>query len=409
MVGVFGDVTERKRLEERLRRLNETLEERVRQRTAELERVHEQLRQSQKLEAMGQLTGGVAHDFNNLLTPIIGSLDMLQRRAAASERDQRLIGGALESAERAKTLVQRLLAFARRQPLQPGAVDISALVGGMADLIGSTSGPQIKLSIDIPPGLPCARSDPNQLEMALLNLSVNARDAMPDGGKLTISGSVEQVGEGHRTALAPGQYLRLSVSDTGVGMDEVTLAKAVEPFFSTKGVGKGTGLGLSMVHGLASQLGGGLLISSRQSLGTTVDLFLPAAAAEEGLRTATQPVDGRSAAAAGRVLLVDDEELVRASTAEMLHDLGYAVVETASAKEALVELARERFDYVVTDHLMPGLSGTELARQIAAEYPRTPVLVISGYSELEGVALDIPRLTKPFRQDELARSIAGLA
>jgi CheY-like chemotaxis protein len=231
---------------------------------------------------------------------------------------------------------------------------------------------------------------------------------MPDGGKLTISGVAEAIAEGHRAALTPGYYVRLSVSDTGIGMDEATLAKAVEPFFSTKGVGKGTGLGLSMVHGLASQLGGAMTISSRPGLGTTVDLFLPAAAAEESRRTSSQPVLHSGAAGAGKVLLVDDEELVRASTAEMLTDLGFAVVEAASAKEALACLAAERFDNVVTDHLMPGMTGTELARSIAEDYPQTPVLVISGYAEIEGVAVNIPRLTKPFRQDELARSLAGL-
>jgi len=412
--GIQIDITDHKRAEaalreseEHLRSLNDTLEERVRQRTAELERVHEQLRQSQKLEAMGQLTGGVAHDFNNLLTPIIGSLDMLQRRAALSDRDQRLIGGALESAERARTLVQRLLAFARRQPLQVGAVDVAGLIEGMADLVASTSGPQIKVAIDIAPDLPCARSDPNQLEMALLNLSVNARDAMPDGGKLTISAVAETIGDGHRAGVAPGAYVRLSVSDTGIGMDEATRARAIEPFFSTKGVGKGTGLGLSMVHGLTSQLGGAMLISSRPRLGTTVDLFLPAVA-EEGRRAASRPTRPSSGAGAGKVLLVDDEELVRASTAEMLADLGFEVVQAASAGDALACLAAEPFDHVVTDHLMPGMTGTELARTIADIYPQTPVLVISGYAAIEGVAADIPRLAKPFRQDELARSLAHL-
>jgi PAS domain S-box-containing protein len=222
----------------------------VKAQEAELADAQEVLRQSQKLDAMGQLTGGVAHDFNNLLTPIIGSLDMLVRRGVGSDRERRLIDGALQSAERAKTLVQRLLAFARRQPLQPKAIDIRSLVTDMADLIASTSGPRIGVRMALSENLPPALADPNQLEMAVLNLAVNARDAMPDGGTLTISAVRESVSAGHRSKLRQGHYIRLSVEDTGIGMDEATLARAIEPFFSTKGIGKGTGLGLSMVHGL---------------------------------------------------------------------------------------------------------------------------------------------------------------
>ena len=414
--GIQIDITDKKLSEqalrdseESLRRLNDTLEDRVRQRSAELERVNEQLRQSQKLEAIGQLTGGVAHDFNNLLTPIIGSLDMLQRRAALDERDQRLIGGALESADRARTLVQRLLAFARRQPLQTGAVDVTALVEGMADLVASTSGPQINVAVDLAPDLPCARSDPNQLEMAILNLSVNARDAMPDGGTLTISAAPEEIGEGHRSLLKTGPYVRLSVSDTGVGMDQAVLARAVEPFFSTKGVGKGTGLGLSMVHGLASQLSGAMLISSKPGLGTTVDLFLPVAGEDAAGAVAGTAGQAGSSSGSGKVLLVDDEELVRASTKEMLDDLGYGVVEATSGKEAMERLAEQSFDYVVTDHLMPGISGMDLARAIAERHPGTAVLIVSGYADIDEVSLDVARLSKPFRQDELAEKLRELA
>ncbi|RYF89728.1 MAG: PAS domain-containing sensor histidine kinase, partial [Caulobacteraceae bacterium] len=218
-----------------------------REAAAELEQAQEALRQSQKMEAMGQLTGGVAHDFNNLLTPIVGSLDMLQRQGLGGQREQRLIAGALQSADRARTLVQRLLAFARRQPLQATAVDVSRLVAGMAELVASTSGPQVRLVVEAPEGLPAALADPNQLEMALLNLGVNARDAMPGGGTLTISVALEQAdavpaGPAHRPALRPGAYIRLTVADTGVGMDEATRRRAIEPFFSTKGIGKGTGL-----------------------------------------------------------------------------------------------------------------------------------------------------------------------
>jgi PAS domain S-box-containing protein len=278
-------------------------------REAELEAAQEALRQSQKMEAMGQLTGGVAHDFNNLLTPIVGALDMLQRHGLGGEREQRLIAGAAQSAERAKVLVQRLLAFARRQPLQPVAVDIARLVTNMADLVSSTTGPQIKVVVDAANDLPPAKADPNQLEMALLNLAVNARDAMPEGGTLRISASVHIVRAAENPGLPSGPYVRLSVADTGIGMDDATLARAIEPFFSTKGVGKGTGLGLSMVHGLASQLGGALTIKSKPDLGTNVELWLPQTEAEP--EPAVAALDGEAVRGRGMALIVDDEEYVR--------------------------------------------------------------------------------------------------
>ena len=234
------------------------------------------LRQAQKLDAMGQLTGGVAHDFNNLLTPILGTLDMLQRRNVGGEREQRLVSAALQSGERARTLVQRLLAFARRQPLQPGAVDVRSLIEGIAELVVSTTGPNIKVVLELAVDLPPARADANQLEMAILNLSVNAKDAMEQGGgTLRISADAQVIAAAPDAKLPPGRYVRVSVTDTGVGMSKDVAAKAVEPFFSTKGIGKGTGLGLSMVHGLASQLGGALLIDSEPGHGTTIELWLP--------------------------------------------------------------------------------------------------------------------------------------
>ena len=368
----------------------------------------EALRQSQKMEAMGQLTGGVAHDFNNLLTPIVGALDMLQRRGLGGEREQRLISGAAQSAERAKTLVQRLLAFARRQPLQPIAVDVSELILGMADLITSTTGPQIRVVVEAPRDLPPAKADPNQLEMAVLNLAVNARDAMPDGGVLRISAEAVTVGRQHRTALKPGRYLMVSVADTGIGMDPATLARAVEPFFSTKGVGKGTGLGLSMVHGLASQLGGVVQIHSTPGVGTNVELWLPQG---EGRPSADAEPDGKSLSTPsgqGTVLLVDDEDLVRLSTADMLIELGFAVVEASSAEEALRLLGRGLApDILVTDHLMPGLTGTELARAAQSSRPDLKVLIVSGYAEATGIPPDLARLSKPFRGADLAAALAG--
>ena len=365
------------------------------------------LRQSQKLEAMGQLTGGVAHDFNNLLTPIIGGLDMLQRRGLGGEREQRLIEGALQSADRAKTLVQRLLSFARRQPLQSIAVDVASLVTGMAELIASTTGPQIEVVVDLARDLPTANADPNQLEMAILNLSVNARDAMPSGGTLRISAAAEMIEPGHRTALSPGLYVRLSVADTGVGMDEATLAKAIEPFFSTKGIGKGTGLGLSMAHGLALQLGGALKISSQPGLGADVEIWLPVKAGPCPAPEVDLPTAG--ARLVGTALLVDDDPLVRMSTADMLTDLGFAVVEAASAEEALAVIDQGvGFDVLVTDHLMPGMTGVDLAARVQTRRPGVPVLLVSGFAETEGVDATLPRLIKPFRQVELAARLIGL-
>jgi PAS domain S-box-containing protein len=405
VTAIFRNVNERRTAEANLRRLNETLEERVRERTADLERVHEQLRQSQKMEAVGQLTGGIAHDFNNLLTPILGGLDILQRRGVGDERGARLIDGALQSAERARTLVQRLLAFARRQPLKTGPVDVGRIVAGMTSLIGGTLGPGVRIVVDVAQDLPAAMADPNQLEMALLNLAVNARDAMPEGGVLTISARPAEVGDAKK--LAKGRYILLAVSDTGIGMDAETLARATEPFFSTKGIGKGTGLGLSMIHGLAAQLGGGLELSSTPGIGTTVEVWLPLANGLIGRRTPHQVEEG-VAAHAGVVLLVDDEDLIRATTAQMLADMGYTVIEASSATEAMRRLADPRLDLVVTDHLMPGMSGAALAREIQAKRPGLPVLLISGFAEVEDLAPDLPRLMKPFRAAELAAGLASL-
>jgi PAS domain S-box-containing protein len=370
----------------------------------ERRQAEEALRQSQKLEAMGQLTGGVAHDFNNLLTPIVGSLDMLYRQGLGTDRQRRLIEGALQSADRAKVLVQRLLAFARRQPLQASAVDVSRLVRELADLVASTTGPQINVTVIAPDNLPPAKADPNQLEMAVLNLSVNARDAMPAGGALRITVSEEVLGPIHQSRLRPGRYIRLSVTDSGEGMDEDTLARAIEPFFSTKGIGKGTGLGLSMVHGLASQLDGALTISSKLGVGTNVDLWLPV--------TTTAAEEARDAAVIapqrheGTVLLVDDEALVRASTAQMLHEIGFTVAEAASAEEALAMVEHGlAFDLLVTDHLMPGMTGADLARELANRGMDAPVVIVSGYAEADEIAVDLPRITKPFRLEELAGTI----
>ncbi|OAN62288.1 PAS domain S-box protein [Sphingomonas sp. TDK1] len=378
-------------------------------REAELRLAQEALRQSQKMEAMGSLTGGVAHDFNNLLTPIIGSLDLLVRKQLGSDREQRLIEGALQSAERAKTLVQRLLAFARRQPLQATAVDVVQLVEGMASLIEATLGPTIAVRVDLDRAMPPAKADLNQLEMAVLNLAVNARDAMPDGGELLLKAHRESVRDGHASGLPRGHYIRLSVGDTGIGMDADTMERAAEPFFSTKGVGRGTGLGLSMVHGLTAQLGGRLAIDSAPGRGTTITLWLPISATAV-LEDPVQTPPAAKDKGMGLALLLEDEELVRMSTAHMLSDLGYDVVEAASAEEAL-RLIGEGLtpDLVVTDHLMPGMSGVQLARTLKADRPQLPVLIVSGYAEEEGMDPDLPRLTKPFRSAELAGSLSALS
>jgi PAS domain S-box-containing protein len=406
-VAAFIDITARKAAERDLRQLNETLEQRIAEALAERAKAEDALRQSQKLESMGQLTGGVAHDFNNLLTPIVASLDMLQRRKLGDPRTQRLVGGALQAAERARILVQRLLAFARRQPLQPTAVDLKALIEDMANLVGSTVGPRVRLALDLEEGLPRVRADQNQLEMAILNLAVNARDALPVGGALTIAASHQVLPAHHGLKLPEGRYVRLCVADTGIGMDEATLARAIEPFFSTKGIGRGTGLGLSMVHGLAAQLGGALTLQSKPGEGTTITLLLPIMDAKpDEAAPDPRPV----LVGTGLALLIDDEDLVRASTNDMLADLGFEVIEARSAEEALALLDRGvKPDLVITDHLMPGMTGTELAETLARRDDPPPVLLISGYAELDGVGSGFVRLTKPFRQSDLIQSLSDVA
>ena len=275
----------------------------------------------------------------------------------------------------------------------------------MAELIASTSGPQTRVVVEVEHDLPAALADENQLEMAILNLSVNARDAMPEGGRLSISARPGEVATDHPAGLAPGRYIRLSVADTGVGMDAETLRRAVEPFYSTKGIGKGTGLGLSMVHGLAAQLGGALTIDSRVGLGTSIELWLPATTMSQD--HAARPDETVLTPGAGRALVVDDEDVVRASTADMLADLGYQIVEADSAEQALRLIDAGMIpDLLVTDHLMPGRSGTDLAREVIARFPAMRTLIVSGYAEAEGVDPDLPRLIKPFRQADLAASLS---
>ena len=395
------------RSEERLRMANETLEARVDERTRDHELALAKLHEAQKLETLGQLTGGVAHDFNNLLTPVIGNLDLLRRRMAPTDPSQRLIDAGMQAASRAATLVQRLLAFARRQDLSVRSVNVGALLEGMSDLIRRSLDPAIEVQISHSADLPPARVDPNQLELAILNLAINARDAMPRGGTLHIEAdSVTSEGGG---GLQAGDYVRIAVRDNGTGMDRQTLARAIEPFFSTKGVGKGTGLGLSMVHGLAAQLGGVLNIRSRPGEGTTAEIWLP----EAPEAASSQDLEARPLVGAPRqatILLVDDEELVRVATADMLGDLGYEVIEANSGAEALrlLRLGDEP-DLMITDYLMPGMNGVQLIENARAIAPAMQVMLITGYSTVaEGPGASVARLAKPFRQSDLAALVADL-
>jgi signal transduction histidine kinase len=399
-----------RRVEERTGELasaNAELEQRIEQRTREREAALAQVHEMQKLESLGQLTGGVAHDFNNLLMVIIGNLNILRRWVPTDQRPTRLLDGALQAAERGATLTKRMLAFARRQELRPETIDVPKLVRGMEELLRRTLGATIEIVTEYPPDLPPVQVDPSQLELALLNLSLNARDAMPNGGRLGIVGRGVSADEA-RPGLAPGRYVCITVSDTGIGMDEQTLKRAAEPFFTTKGAGKGTGLGLSMVHGLAAQSGGAMRLDSHPGAGTSVELWLPVS---ETIRPAQAAMAAALLAGAGcpsRVLIVDDDPLIVASTAAILEDLGHEVIEASSGPHALETLRGDaNVDLVITDHAMPGMTGSELARQIRKAWPTLPIILATGYAELpNGEEPGLPRLSKPYRQEDLAAQIA---
>ena len=424
LIGVALDVTQQKTSEETLRRMNESLEDMVSLRTAELrdthaamlaqmeqrERAEQQLLQAQKMESIGQLTGGVAHDFNNLLMAIIGNLDLLRKHLPPDGKGTRLLDGALQGAERGAALTQRLLAFARRQELKTESRDIAVLLRSMTDLIERSAGTSIDLRFDFPANLPPALVDANQLELAILNLVVNARDAMPDGGTLTIQ--LARVKEAGSNDLPAGDYIRLTVRDTGKGMDAEVLRRAMEPFFSTKGVGKGTGLGLSMIQGLALQLKGALRLTSEVGKGTAAELWLPVAHAPasaaphaEGAREANG-----HATAKLKILVVDDDTLIAMSTTGMLEDLGHEVTEAHSGEKALQLLGEgNTFDLMITDYAMPKMNGAQLADTVRALRPGLPILLATGYAELpEGKTLNLPRIGKPYRQDQLAAEIEKL-
>ncbi|MGZ5871266.1 MAG: PAS domain S-box protein [Bradyrhizobium sp.] len=373
-----------------------------------LDEAREALIQAQKMEAIGHLTGGIAHDFNNLLMAIQGSLELLQKRLPKDDpKVAQLLDNAVQGAQRGAALTQRMLAFARRQELKLVALHVPALVQGMNELLQSSLGPSIQIETHFPLKLPKAHADPHQLELALLNLAMNARDAMPKGGAIAIAARERAVTD--EPGLKPGHYLCVTVTDTGTGMDEATLRRAMEPFFTTKGVGKGTGLGLPMVHGMAQQSGGKLVLKSKLGTGTTAELCLPVALPDAA--SIEEEITPRSAISLGKklaILTVDDDPLVALNTSALLEELGHTVYSASSGTRALEILRREEsIDLLITDQAMPGMTGSELVSKIRAEKPEFPVILATGYAELPaGESEGIPRLAKPFRQQDLADAIA---
>ena len=385
---ITRDLTERKEAQEKL------------------EKAREFSLQAQKLEAIGQLTGGIAHDFNNLLTAVLGSLELLRKRLPDDPRSISLLENAARGAQRGTNLTKRMLAFARNYELNKEVIVFSDLVRGMTDLLQRSLGPSFNLETRFPLFLKPVEVDGNQLELALLNLTLNARDAMPDGGDIILTAKEESVTAVDHIGLPVGTYIRISVTDTGEGMDEDTLRRAAEPFFTTKGVGKGTGLGLSMVHGFAEQSGGRLILRSQKGSGTTAELWLPAA------KASTLPVAPPQAVPAKAVrpltvLAVDDDALVLMNTVAMLEDQGHTVFEAYSGEEALEILRREdSIDLVITDQAMPKMTGTELAKIIRSEWPDIPILLATGYADMSRRdEIGLAKLTKPYLQHELAAAI----
>jgi PAS domain S-box-containing protein len=384
-----------------------------------LEEAREALFQSQKLEAVGQLTGGVAHDFNNLLMAVQGNLELMRDHAELPERLNRLVGNALTGVRRGVTLTQRMLAFARRQQLHVEPVNVVTLISGMSDLLRTSLGPSIAIEVRFPLSLPEVMGDINQLELCVLNLCVNARDAMAEGGVITIRAVTDEVIHSQTLAIPSGRYVKLSIADTGSGMDAATLARATEPFFTTKGVGKGTGLGLSMVHGIAQQLGGALQLESSESTGTTVTIYLPVAPSVPGALQEVAPVVPQRAirhiaekqGPLPVILVVDDDPLVLSTAVEMLNYAGYDARGASSGHEALRRLETlDELVAVVTDHAMPGMTGSELAAELANRRPGLRVVLASGYAELPAVSTGIAvQLQKPFGRDALLAAIRGTA
>ena len=376
-----------------------------------LERTREAFLQSQKMEAIGQLTGGVAHDFNNLLMAVLGSLELMRKRLPDDPKLRSLLENAVLGAQRGAALIKRMLTFARRQELKQEAVDIPDLVRGMTELLQRTLGANVALETRFPLALPPVLADANQLELALLNLTVNARDAMPAGGEIIISARETAIvaAEGN---LKPGQYVHLRVSDNGAGMDSNTLRRATEPFFTTKEPGKGTGLGLSMVHGLAEQFGGRFDLQSKLGIGTVAELWLPLAPVTAVAAAAAPPQEESEAEILPPLVIVavDDDPLVLTNTAAMLEEFGHTCLSAASAQEALEILKTDpSVDLVITDQIMPQMTGLQLARVIRTEWPEMPIILASGYAEVDQEnVIKLPRLAKPFTLAELAAQIGLL-
>jgi len=413
---LFQDVTKRHRAESALRELNETLERRVAEEVAERSRTEDALRQSQKMEAVGQLTGGIAHDFNNMLAVVIGSLDLLGRRFAAGDaRATRYVDAAKDGARRAAQLTQRLLAFSRQQPLKPEAVDVNKLVAGMSDLLRHSLGGAVRLETVLAGGLWRTHADPNQLENAILNLAVNGRDAMPDGGRLTIETANSHLDERYaaeHVGLSVGQYVMVAVSDTGSGMSPEVMAKAFDPFFTTKEVGRGTGLGLSQVYGFVKQTGGHVKIYSEAGVGTAIKVYLPRLIGGPNEEVAPEKASDVPLGDSDEVvLLVEDEPAVRQFSAEALNELGYRVLEADGAAAALRLLdAHPEIALLFTDVVMPEVNGRKLADEALKRRPGLKVLFTTGYTRnavVHNGVLDpgVQLIGKPFTIEELAARV----
>jgi PAS domain S-box-containing protein len=375
---------------------------------AKLDMAREALNQSQKMEAIGHLTGGVAHDFNNLLMVVLSGLELIRKRVPPDPKITMLLDNVVQATERGAILTKRMLAFARRQELKTENIHIPELVHGMGDMLQRSLGQSASIETHFPLRLSPVSADANQLEMALLNLAVNARDAMPEGGRIIIAAHEQALSPGNFNGMKPGRYVRLSVTDTGAGMDEETLKRATEPFFTTKGVGKGTGLGLPMVHGLAEQFGGRFMLRSRVGEGTVAEIWLPTAE-HIAVSEPTPP----PALATKRyyeplvVLAVDDDPLVLTNTVAMLEELGHTAIEASSGKRALEILGEDNsIDLIVTDQAMPEMTGAELARTIRAKWPKLSIVLATGFAETPADSIALPRLSKPFTQAELAEKIA---